>query len=258
MNFFRSSKPIELPKHNCVLPHALRIPAVEKLVGKRVVLASNSPRRKEILRTFGLEPEIVPSTFEEDLPHGQFEDLHEYPVATATQKAVEVYQRLVAENPDDSPDLVIAADTVVLTHPPPGLDSIPFEHQGPMLQDVLEKPSSKEDNVRMLLDLNAGICEVVTGVTLVYPVLEAPGYKIKSLDERTLVHFADSPPELIEAYAESGEGIDRAGGFAVQGLGGLLIRKVDGDYQNVVGFPAASFFKFMEILCEEEDDFLEV
>lgn len=258
MNFFRSSKPIELPTHNCVLPHALRVPSLEKLVGKRVVLASNSPRRKEILRTLGLEPEIVPSTFEEDLPHGQFEDLHEYPVATATQKAVEVYQRLVKENPDDSPDLVIAADTVVLTHPPPGLDSVPFEHHGPISQEVLEKPSSKEDNLRMLLDLNGGICEVVTGVSLVYPVLEAPGYKIKSLDERTLVHFADNPKELLEAYAESGEGIDRAGGFAVQGLGGLLIRKVDGDYQNVVGFPAASFFKFLEILCEEEDDFLEV
>ena len=101
------------------------------------------------------------------------------------------------ENPDDSPDLVIAgtpipsvtrrasltlcttADTVVLTHPPPGLDSVPFENQGPLIQEVLEKPSSKEDNLRMLLDLNGGICEVVTGVTLVYPVLEAPGYKIK-------------------------------------------------------------------------------
>lgn len=75
---------------------------------------------------------------------------------------------------------------------------------------------------------------------------------------------------------ESGEGVDRAGGFAVQvgcstsvstpvltgstgqGLGGVLIRKVDGDYQNVVGFPAASFFKFLEQLCDEEEDFLEI
>lgn len=117
MNFFKS-QPISLPKHNCVLAHALKVPSLQKLVGKRVILASNSPRRREILRTFvsvfthnprtsclyysfihslhqGLEPEIVPSTFEEDLPHGEFEDVHEYPVATATHKAVEVYERLL-------------------------------------------------------------------------------------------------------------------------------------------------------------------
>ncbi|KIP11030.1 hypothetical protein PHLGIDRAFT_28160 [Phlebiopsis gigantea 11061_1 CR5-6] len=258
MNLFRAKPDISLPKHNCVLPHALRVPALQKLVGKRVILASNSPRRKDILRTVGLDPEIVASTFEEDLPHGQFEDIHEYPVATATQKAVEVYQRLVGANPDDSPDLVIAADTVVLTHPPLGLASIQFESTGPVLQEILEKPISKEDNLRMLLDLNGGVCEVVTGVSLVYPVLEAPGYKIKSIDERTLVHFADNSDDLLEAYVESGEGIDRAGGFAVQGLGGVLIRKIDGDYQNVVGFPVASFLKFLHLLCEDEDDFLEV
>ncbi len=79
---------------------------------------------------------------------------------------------------------------------------------------------------------------------------------------------------MIEAYVESGEGIDRAGGFAIQaivvsnvslhliilnqGLGGMLIRKIEGDYNNVVGFPAASFFKLLEMLVDEEPDFLEV
>ena len=102
----------------------------------------------------------------------------------------------------------------------------------------------------------------------------------RSIDERTLVYFADNPRHLLEAYVENGEGSDRAGGFAVQviitpyppmnlgyrdtesilsqGLGGILVRKIDGDYQNVVRFPAASFFKFFELLCEEEDDFLEL
>ncbi|KAI0363862.1 Maf/Ham1 [Pilatotrama ljubarskyi] len=256
MNFF-SSKKVELPKHNPVLPHALKIPALEKLVGKRVILASNSPRRREILQTFGLAPEIIPSTFEETLPFGGFQDPHEYPVATATHKAVEVYERLVNENPDDAPDLVIAADTVVLTHPPPGLSSTPrFVDEMPPPQDILEKPMNKEDNMRMLLDLNGGVCEVVTGVSVVFPVLEAPGYKIKSIEERTLVHFAQNENALLEAYVESGEGIDRAGGFAIQGLGGMLVSKIEGDYQNVVGFPAASFFKFLDVLIEEEVDFL--
>lgn len=93
------------------------------------------------------------------------------------------------------------ADTVVLTHPLPGLSSIPrFEDEAPFPQDILEKPIDKDDNMRMLLDLNGGVCEVVTGVSIgarlvpnssqrtvilssilsvVFPVLEAPGYKIK-------------------------------------------------------------------------------
>ncbi|KAI0703845.1 Maf/Ham1 [Cytidiella melzeri] len=258
MNFFKSKQSIILPKHNCVQPDALKVASLKKLVGKRVVLASNSPRRKEILKSFGLTPEIVPSTFEEDLPHHEFEDVHEYPVATATQKAVEVYQRLLHADPDDAPDLVIAADTVVLTHQLPGLSSMSYTDAPTTRQDILEKPSSKEDNMRMLMDINGGVCEVVTGVTLVYPVLEAPGYNIRSIDERTLVYFADNSRELLEAYVESGEGIDRAGGFAIQGLGGVLVRKVDGDYHNVVGFPAASFVKLLETLCEDEDDFLEL
>ncbi|KAI0667936.1 Maf/Ham1 [Trametes maxima] len=256
MNFF-SSKKVELPKHNPVLEHALKIPSLQKLVGKRVILASNSPRRREILQTFGLSPEIVPSTFEETLPFGGFQDVHEYPVATATHKAVEVYERLVNENPDDAPDLVIAADTVVLTHPPPGLSGAPrFADEMPPPQDILEKPIDKDDNMRMLLDLNGGICEVVTGVSLAFPVLEAPGYKVKSIEERTLVYFAQNENSLLEAYVASGEGKDRAGGFAIQGLGGMLVSKVDGDYNNVVGFPAASFFKFLDLLFEEEVDFL--
>jgi len=246
------------PKHQAVLEHALKAPGIEILKGKRVVLASNSPRRKEILKNFGLDPEVVPSTFDETLPHSSFENVHEYPVATATHKAVEVYTRMVQQDPDDPPDLVIGADTVVLTHIETGGfggDSSLLPQSRP---DILEKPTSKDDNLRMLLDLNGGVCEVVTGVTLVYPILTAPGYQIKSIDERTLVYFADCSPTLLESYASSGEGVDRAGGFAIQGLAGMLVRKIEGDYNNVVGFPATSFFKFLDMLVDEEDDFLEI
>jgi len=72
------------------------------------------------------------------------------------------------------------------------------------------------------------------------------------------VYFSDNPRHLIESYVESGEGLDRAGGFAIQGLGGVLVRKIEGDYQNVVGFPAASFFTLLDLLIEEEPDFLEI
>ncbi|KAK0206899.1 inosine triphosphate pyrophosphatase-like protein [Desarmillaria ectypa] len=232
-----------------ILPHALQVPAIKKLLDKKIILASNSPRRKEILQTYGLAPDIVPSTFEENLAPGSFEDIHEYPVATATHKAVEVYERLVDQDPDDAPDIVIAADTVVLTHVQPSTSDVSYSVLPETNQELLEKPSSKEDNLRMLLDLNGGV---------LYPILSAPGYAIKSIDERSLVYFADNPKHIVEAYADSGEGVDRAGGFAIQGLGGLLIRKIEGDYNNVVGFPAASFFTLLDLLVEEEPDFLDV
>jgi len=184
--------------------------------------------------------------------------VYEYPVATATQKAVEVYRRLVQEDLDNPPDLVIGADTVVLSHYSPATS---MAHQSSLPErrpDILEKPKNKADNLRMLLELNGGACEVVTGVSIVYPIISAPGYQIKSIDERAVVYFAQNSVRILEAYADSGEGVDRAGGFAIQGLGGLLIRKIDGDYNNIVGFPGSSFFKLLDNLIKEEDDFLDI
>ncbi|KAJ7282817.1 inosine triphosphate pyrophosphatase-like protein [Mycena rebaudengoi] len=241
-----------------VLPHALQTAGVKKMAGKRIILASASPRRKEILRILGLAPEIIPSTFDEDLSPGSFDDIHEYPVATASHKAIEVYERLVEADPENPPDLVIAADTVVLSHAAPSTTQTSYEILPSINQELLEKPNTKAENLRMLLDLNGGICEVVTGVVVVYPVLTSPGYNTRAIDERSLVYFADSPRELIEQYVESGEGLDVAGGFAIQGLGAILVRKVDGDYNNVVGFPAASFFRLLDLLVEEDSDFLEI
>lgn len=157
------------------------------------------------------------------------------------------------------------ADTVVLTHAQPITSDTDYSLLPDVNQELLEKPTSKADNLRMLLDMNGGVCEVVTGVSvgqsdlsqdtlsshillltttettyyvhIVYPILTSPGYEIKyvrlfglerktityqivwaerSIDERSLVYFSDNPRHLIEAYVESGEGLDRAGGFAVQ------------------------------------------
>lgn len=91
----------------------------------------------------------------------------------------------------------------------------------------------------------------MTGVALVHPILESPGFKVRTLVEQTRVHFADIPAALLEAYVESGEGIDRAGGFAIQGKGMLLIRGIEGDYNNVVGFPLFSFFQLLHELVEQ-------
>ncbi|KAJ7175844.1 Maf/Ham1 [Mycena filopes] len=231
-----------------ILPHALQTPAIKKLTGKRIILASASPRRKDILSVFGIAPEIIPSTFAEDLPPSSFENIHEYP---------EVYERLVTWS-SSAPLFSRAADTVVLSHALPSTSQTSYEMLPEVNQELLEKPTSKADNFRMLLDLNGNVCEVVTGLVVVYPVLTSPGYMTRSIDERSLVYFADNSRELIEAYAESGEGLSVAGGFAIQGRGGALVRKVDGDYNNVVGFPAASFFRLLDLLVEEDADFLAI
>ncbi|SPC60917.1 related to Maf-like protein C3G6.03c [Ustilago sp. UG-2017b] len=221
-----------------VTPFALNTPLFNKLAGKRVVLASSSPRRREILATVGLVPEIVPSTFEENLPKSEFtgEGVYEYPVQTGYKKALEVYERLVRENPEDPPDFVISADTVVVK------DEV-----------IMEKPVDQQDNLRMLADLNGNKCEVVTGVTVIWPVIEVPGFQMRSLCEKTFVRFADNPYPLLKAYVDSKEGIDRAGGFAIQGRGALLVRAIEGDYNNVVGFPLYSFSAWLHDLIENEE-----
>lgn len=144
------------------------------------------------------------------------------------------------------------ADTIVLTHALPSTSQTSYDVLPQISQELLEKPLDKSDNLRMLMDMNGAICEVVTGVCVgqspssclstsesdmdfhpVYPVIYSPGYTLKwvpaswlrvsaltasrrSIDERTLVYFADNPEHLIQAYVDSGEGIDRAGGFAIQ------------------------------------------
>lgn len=210
---------------DAVSASALKSPAFEALRGKRVVLASSSPRRKEILQSVGIHPEVVPSTFEEDLPKSEFvgDAAFEYPVETGSRKALEVYERLIREDPQDPPDLVIAADTVVIKG-----------------EEIMEKPLDPVDHARMIAELNDGVCEVVTGVSIIHPTLQQPGYQLRSLSERTKVHFAPSPSEVLTAYVESGEGSDRAGGFAIQGLGAVLVKGVEGDFNNVVGFPLFS------------------
>ncbi|PWN30913.1 Maf-like protein [Jaminaea rosea] len=222
---------------SCISDDALRIPALDKLRGRRVILASSSPRRKEILASVGIHPEIIPSTFEEDLPKSSFagEKAIQYPAETAAHKALEVYQRLLKEDPDAErpPDMVLAADTVVVKD-----------------GEIMEKPADKADHVRMLGDLNGGECQVVTGIALVLPTLTSPGYQLHSLSETTDVQFADSPPEILEAYIASGEGMDRAGGFAIQGKGGLLVKRIEGDWNNVVGLPVFSLCTFLHELVE--------
>ncbi|BEJ11275.1 hypothetical protein CspHIS471_0106970 [Cutaneotrichosporon sp. HIS471] len=233
-----------------VLPTAMTSPIFERLKDKRVVLASGSPRRKDIFENVGFKPEIIPSTFSEDLSKGDFEGrLADYPIATAGEKAMEVYERLMRENDSDPAQFVISADTVVIF--PPEKETAEGGSAHGETSEILEKPLNKAEQFRILDLMSSRSCEVVTGVCIVYPTVEAPGFQLKSISCSTLVHFFENTREEIQAYVEHGEGHDRAGGFAIQGLGGLLIDRVDGSYDNCVGFPSSQFWKWMSRLDEE-------
>ncbi|EJT46125.1 hypothetical protein A1Q1_05336 [Trichosporon asahii var. asahii CBS 2479] len=211
-----------------VLPNAMPWPIFEKLRDKRVVLASGSPRRKDILENVGFRPEIIPSTFAEDLPKGSFDKLSDYPIATAGEKvrAANDFSELTSGDgglraPDQGKRRGSRrhSDTVVIF--PPEKDTAEGGKYHGEHSEILEKPINKEEQLRAL-DLMAGReCEVVTAVC--------------SISVSTIVHFFDYPKNVIQAYIDNGEGIDRAGGFAIQGLGGLLIEKIDGSYDNCVG-----------------------
>ncbi|KAM0786577.1 hypothetical protein ACM66B_002033 [Microbotryomycetes sp. NB124-2] len=231
-----SKEPLK-PRPSPVSSSALALPLFDKLRDKHVVLASASPRRIDILKTFGLDPRVVPSNFPELLSHADFDEPGQYCVATATAKAVEVYEKLVKEAPDDPPDLVIGADTIVVL---PG--------QNPT---ILEKPRNEQDQLNMLQDYNGQTVSVITAVTLVQPQIASPGYSLASLVNETKVEFADNSLELLKAYVACGEGLDRAGGFAIQGQGGVLIRQIRGDYNNCVGFPGQAFFEWLNQLNDD-------
>lgn len=218
-------------------PRPIELPVLTYLKSHRVVLASASPRRKALLAQLGLtKVEIVPSTKPEDLSKADLGP-HGYVSATARQKAMDVYARLMETNED--PDVVIAADTVIVTR-----DGL-----------VLEKPGSEAEHIRMLQHLrDTRVHRVLTAICCMAPKLDAtqPGYEIASHIEETKVYFAQEsdglPDDVITSYVRTREGADKAGGYALQGLAGLiLVEKIDGCVDNVVGLPVRKCLQ----LCEK-------
>lgn len=190
--------------------------------------------------------EILPSAKPEDLSKRDYSP-YEYVSATARQKCLDVYESALqtqaeladskAETPAD-PELVIAADTVIVTKD----------------GRILEKPRSEAEHVKMLKHLrDTRVHKVLTAVVCVAPKADAshPGYEIAAHTEETRVFFAREddglPDEVIESYVRTREGADKAGGYAVQGIGGLvLIEKLEGSVDNVVGLPVRKTLALME------------
>ncbi|CAI9559801.1 unnamed protein product [Staurois parvus] len=203
-------------------------PVISKLAGKRVVLASASPRRQDILSNVGLRFEVVPSWFKETLEKSLFSAPQEYAVETAKQKALEVARRMHMKH-RKTPDIVIGADTIVT------------------LEDaILEKPLDKQDAYNMLSRLSGKEHSVFTGVAIVHCKSEKDNQldtDIVDFYEETKVKFAVLSEDLLWEYIDSGEPMDKAGGYGIQSLGGMLVESVHGDFLNVVGFPLNHFCK---------------
>ncbi|XP_036167015.1 probable bifunctional dTTP/UTP pyrophosphatase/methyltransferase protein [Myotis myotis] len=202
-------------------------PVIRRLRNKRVVLASASPRRQEILSTAGLRFEVVPSRFKEKLNKASFPTPYAYAIETAKQKALDVARRMHQKDLR-APDIVIGADTIVTLQ---GL--------------ILEKPVDKQDAYSMLSRLNGKEHSVFTGVTIIQCSCRDSrlDMEISEFHEETLVKFSQLSEELLWDYIHSGEPMDKAGGYGIQALGGMLVEYVHGDFLNVVGFPLNHFCK---------------
>ncbi|XP_038195364.1 probable bifunctional dTTP/UTP pyrophosphatase/methyltransferase protein [Arvicola amphibius] len=217
-------------------------PVLRRLRGRRVVLASSSPRRRDILGYTGLRFEVVPSRFPETLDPAAFPTPHDYARENARQKALEVARRL-REKDQRTPDVVIGADTVVA-----------------MAGLILEKPQDKEDAFQMLRRLSGREHSVITGVAIVLfpPSPRDPGGaplpdpKVTSFHEETQVTFSELTDELLRDYVDSGEPMDKAGGYALQALGAMLVERAEGDFLGAVGFPLNRFCRELQALLGPE------
>jgi septum formation protein len=190
-----------------------------------LVLASSSPRRTELLRSIGVRHEIVPSP--DDEPATGAMPPAEHVLVSALEKAKSVARGHPGR-------LVLGADTVVAT--------------GPSAGDVLGKPRDRDDAARMLSTLSGRSHDVLTGVALVR------GDRSATASATTTVTFARFPERLVERYVGSGEPLDKAGAYAVQGLVATHVTRIEGSWPNVVGLPLELLPELMSSMGEELAD----
>lgn len=173
----------------------------------RLILASRSPRRLEILRTVGIEPEVRVSEVDE----------RSLPPAAPAEYATELARRKAAAVAEGMREgLVLGADTVVV------LD-----------REILGQPDDRAEALQMLRDLSGRSHEVVTGVCLI----DAATGRAECGAETTRVRFKELAEAEIVWYVDSGEPMDKAGAYGIQGRAGIFVAGIEGCYFNVVGLP---------------------
>ena len=177
---------------------------------KHLILASGSPRRRELMSQVGLDFTVVTSDADENIKEMEPEDYVRELSSIKAQSVLEQYA-----DKDDSV-IVIGADTIVY-------------HKG----EILTKPKDEEDAFRILKSLEGQIHQVYTGVTI------CSTYKNVSFYEKTDVWVYDMTDEEIRDYISTGEPMDKAGAYGIQGKFAAYIKGIEGEYNNVVGLPVA-------------------
>ncbi|MCQ2487866.1 MAG: Maf family protein [Clostridia bacterium] len=182
-----------------------------------LVLASKSPRRIEILRNVGYDFKVTPADFDEGTV-----DLTVDPVLGVKQLAKGKASAVFNTLPETSKisTVVLGADTIVVCD-----------------GEVMLKPKDELDAHRMLKRLSGDTHQVYTAVSLI------TANETKTFVEKTDVYFYDLSDEEIDAYIKTGEPMDKAGAYGIQGKGCFLVKKIDGDYFNVVGLPISSVMR---------------
>lgn len=178
---------------------------------KHTILASASPRRKEILELADLKFDIMPSNAQEITTKTA---PNEVVMELASIKAKDIYKK------SEKQSMIVGADTVVA-------------YQG----QILGKPADEADAKRMLTMLSGQTHEVYTGVCII------EDGKTKTFYEETKVTFYEISDEQIDHYIKTGEPMDKAGSYGIQGKAAVFIKGIEGDYYNVVGFPIARFLQ---------------
>lgn len=192
----------------------------------RVVLASASPRREELLRQIGIEPVIIPSDIEEKI---EAKEPAQVVLELSAQKAKDVAARIAQTAKDRI--IVVGADTVVFSE-----------------GRILGKPADKDDAFRMIKELQGKSHYVYTGVTLIF------GKRQRSFFSETRVEVYSMTDKETEDYIACGESMDKAGAYGIQGRFAAHIQGIDGSYTNVMGLPAGRVYQEMKRLLEEEND----
>lgn len=198
----------------------------------KIILASASPRRRELLKQIGLDFEVIVSQTEEKIAQTDAALVVE---ELSAQKAGEVLSRLAAvpgeaheagrkaeETPEDV--LVIGADTVVSAG-----------------GQILGKPGSRKEAAEMLSKLSGNTHEVCTGVTLLYRA--GGGVQKKTFHETTRVTFYPMSGQEISEYVSTCDCMDKAGAYGIQGFCARYIKGIEGDYNNVVGLPVGRIYQ---------------
>ena len=185
------------------------------------ILASQSPRRKQLLAWADIEFDVIVSEAAEDFPAGM--DVQEVPVHIAQKKAVAVQEKIKLEFPIHQGKWIIAADTIVVLE-----------------NEIIGKPMDRVDAINILQKLSGKTHRVITGVFLINDI------ESRNFSETTLVHFHPLTLSQIEYYVDQYQPYDKAGAYGIQDWIGVVgIQGIEGDFYNVMGLPVSKLLGFL-------------